>query len=266
MSWRRRVIATELRKILAYRADFWVNFLGQTLIQLFIARALWQTIFRARGVDEMGGLTLGEMTLYYLLAPLTLKVLTGENIGFLSREIYDGGLNRYLVWPLNALRFKSLTYMTYALFYLLQLFFLSSLGRLLLGMGPTVADALNLVLGGAVLILAAYLYFLLLSLCELVAFWADNTWSIGVMLRFIASFLGGGYLPLAFFPEFLQSVLAWLPFRSMITLPIMIFMGKAQFFDITEGLGILLLWLPLLSLAQLWLWRRGNLRYTGIGM
>lgn len=81
MSLATRVVSTELRKILAYRSDFWVNFLGQALVQLFIARALWEAIFLANDVKEMQGMTLPQLTLYYLLTPLTMKILMARTSG-----------------------------------------------------------------------------------------------------------------------------------------------------------------------------------------
>ncbi len=267
MSWPQRVVSTEIRKILAYRSDFWVNFMGQTLMQLFIARALWEAIFAANGATTMGGLTLAQMTLYYLLAPLTMKILMGENIGFLSREIYDGGLNRYLVWPLPPLGYKTLTYLTYSGFYIVQLVLLYGLARYLLVVEPFHwSEALRLVLGIGYLLVAAVSYFCLMCLCEMVAFWADNTWTLGVMLRFIAGFLGGTFIPLSFFPDELRTVLEYLPFAPLVSGPINLILGRATPLESLQSFILMLLWLPLIFWAMKAVWKKGNLQYTGVGM
>lgn len=267
MSWPARVVSTELRKIIAYRSDFWVNFLGQTLIQLFIARALWQSIFESNGTGVIGGFTLGQMTLYYLLAPLTMKILMGENIGFLSREIYDGGLNRYLVWPLPPLGYKLLTYLTYSTFYIAQLGLLYTLGRFLLDERPyELSEFLRLVLGMGYLFVAAAGYFCMMCLCELVAFWADNTWTLGVMLRFVAAFLGGAFLPLTFFPEAIRDVIQYLPFAAFVSGPVNLILGRSTPLEAMQSFLVMLVWLPILGLSVRALWKRGNLQYTGVGM
>jgi ABC-2 type transport system permease protein len=267
MSWHKRVISTEIRKILAYRSDFWVNFLGQALVQLFIARALWQTIFETNNITQMQGMSLPELTLYYLLAPLTLKILMGENIGFLSREIYDGGLNRYLVWPLPALGYKVLTYMTYSGFYLLQMGILYFIGRFILNPAPVeILEIIRLVAGMGYLMVAALGYFCLMAMCEMVAFWADNTWTLGVMLRFIAGFLGGAFLPLAFFPEDVQTLLNFLPFAAMVSGPIKLILGRSTPMESLQSFIVMLAWIPILAMSVRLMWRKGNLKYTGVGM
>lgn len=267
MSWPARVVSTELRKILAYRSDFWVNFLGQTLIQLFIARALWQSIFESNGSTEIGGFTLGQMTLYYLLAPLTIKILMGENIGFLSREIYDGGLNRYLVWPLPPIGYKLLTYLTYSAFYVCQLALLYTLARFLLDDRPyELSEFLRLIAGLGYIFVAAIGYFCMMCLCELVAFWADNTWSLGVMLRFVAGFLGGTFLPLSFYPETLREIIQYLPFAAFISGPVNLILGRSTPLEAMQSFIVMLVWLPILGLAVRALWKKGNLQYTGVGM
>ena len=267
MSWPARVVSTELRKILAYRSDFWVNFLGQTLIQLFIARALWQSIFESHSTGIIGGFTLGQMTLYYLLAPLTMKILMGENIGFLSREIYDGGLNRYLVWPMPPLGYKLLTYLTYSAFYICQLALLYTLGRFLIDDRPyELSELVRLIAGLGYIFVAAVGYFCMMCLCEMVAFWADNTWSLGVMLRFVAAFLGGAYLPLTFFPEGAREIVQFLPFAAFVSGPVNLILGRSTPLEAMQSFMVMLVWLPILGLAVRALWKKGNLQYTGVGM
>lgn len=262
-----RVVSTEIRKILAYRSDFWLNFIGNTLIHLFIARSLWQSIFMSNGVTEMKGLTLSQLTLYYLLAPLATKVLMGENLGFFAREIYDGGLNRYLVWPLPAIGYKTLTYLTYSIFYLAQMALLYTIGRFVLNDAPvTMDEAVRFILGLCYFIFAAYAYFNLQSLCEMVAFWADNSWTLGVMLRFVTAFFGGIFLPLDFYPPWLQDILFYLPFSAMVSTPINLIMGRIEYSAALQSFLVLLFWIPFLIVCVRLMWKRGNLRYTGIGM
>jgi ABC-2 type transport system permease protein len=267
VNWAPPVVATELRKILAYRSDFWVNFVGQILVQLLVARALWGAVFAARGVDSLQGLDLPTLTLYHLLAPMVMKCLFGENIGFLSTDIYQGGLNRYIVWPMPALGYKFVTYMTYAAFYALQTGLLYWVGRLILKeTTPELAELLRLFVGLAYLLLAAALCFCFMALCEMASFWADNTWSLGVMLRFIVTFLGGGSLPLAFFPEAAQTVLGLLPFAAMVSVPVNFVLGRGSLTELLQGLAVLAIWSIPLALTVGYVWRRGNLRYTGVGM
>ncbi len=267
MNWALRVLSTELRKILAYRADFWVNFVGQVAVQLFIAHALWAAILQARGVESLNGMNLHQLTLYYLLAPTALKALQGENIGFFSKDIYEGGLNRFLVWPLPPVGYKLLTYMAHSVFFLVQMGLLFLAARLFWDTAPFLwQDGLRLVMGLVWLAVGCLAFFCLLGLCEMCSFWAENIWTLGVMLRFVAGFLGGTFVPLAMFPEQVRAILDWLPFACMLGSPVNFILGHAGPWESLRSFMILLAWLPLLWAAVGWVWRRGSLRYTGVGM
>lgn len=258
-------MAMELRKILAYRSDFWITFIGQTLIQVLIARALWQSIFESNGATEMNGFTLPMMTLYFLIVPIGTKMLMGENVGFLSREIYDGSFNRYLIYPLSFFQYKALTYLTYSAFYGLQLILIYSLFNLTQS-GISFEMFLNLLQGTTAFILAAFAYCMLSMMIELVSLWADNIWSLMVMARFGTAFLGGGLIPINFFPNWLVEILQWSPFPYFISFPVRTVMGLASLEEISRGIFFLILWgLIFMAMANL-VWVKGQKKYNGVGI
>ncbi len=267
MNWWKHVMLMELRKILAYRSDFWITFLGQTLIQLLVARSLWQMIFASEGVKVMNGYSLEMMNLYYLIIPIGTRMLSGENIGFVSREIYEGTFTRYLLYPISVFQYKTLTYMTYSLFYGLQLFLLYSLYRLFFTTSSiTVMDFSNLLLGVGLFLLASLTYLLMAMLIELIALWADNIWTLIVMLKFFVTFLGGGFVPLTFFPALFQDILRWTPFPYLIQVPAQTIMGMSQSQDIFRAIALLLIWaLIFMELIKI-VWKRGEKQYTGVGI
>lgn len=260
-------MAMEFRKILAYRTDFWITFFGQILIQLFVARALWQMIFESQGVSQMQGYTLEMMYLYYLIVPIGTRILTGENIGFLAREIYDGTFNRYLLYPLSVFQYKTLTYFTYSLFYAFQLILIFVIYRgLITEASITLTDLGNLLLGTGIFLVAAMSYVMMAMLIELISLWADNIWSLSVMMRFFTSFLGGGFLPLSFMPVWAQSTLGWTPFPYLISLPTRTVMGLTTPEDITKGMTVLIIWsLIFMALIRL-MWKKGQKNYSGVGV
>jgi ABC-2 type transport system permease protein len=264
MKWWVSVFAMEIRKILAYRSDFWVSFLGQTAIQLLIARALWQSIFEAQETAAMEGFTLPMLTLYYLIVPIGSRMLTGENIGFLSREIYEGTFTRYLIYPLSVFQYKAITYLTHSAFYGLQLILLYTLFHVFyLNTAPF---PINLMTGLSLFLMASIAYVSLAMLMELTALWADNIWSLMVMLRFFTSFFGGGFIPLAFFPEWSLEILKWTPFPYLIGLPVRATMGLASSSEIIQGYALLITWACIFSFLRRVVWQRGQKQYAGVGI
>lgn len=263
MNWWRFVVAAELRKILAYRSDFWVTFVGQTLVQLLIARALWSALYEAQGVTEMNGYTLEMMTLYYLIAPIGQKILIGQNVGFIAREIYDGTFSRYLIYPLSPFQYKTLTYFTHSLFYFVQLILIISIyGTFFVPGGINIG---GVILGASLYLIASLVYAMIQTIIELISLWADNIWSLAVMLRFATSFFGGGLIPLTFFPDWSLVVLKYTPFPYFVSLPIRTIMGTSTTEEILFGLLMLTFWYGIsVGIVKL-IWNRGQLRFTGAG-
>jgi ABC-2 type transport system permease protein len=266
MKWWRFVIAAEYRKIFAFRADFWVTSVGQTMVQLFIARALWENIFEATGKYTMEGYTLPMMTLYYLIVPIGNRMLQGENIGFLSREIYDGSFNRYLLYPISFFQYKTLTYLSYSFFYGMQLILVFILYKAFVSSDLSLANFSDLSLGILIFMLASYTFCLLSIFIELISLWADNIWSLMVMCRFFCYFFGGSFVPLAFMPQWLQKILIYTPFPYLISLPVRTIMGLSNWQEILNGFAFLFIWSIILNLSAKSLWNKGQYRYTGVGI
>lgn len=267
MKWWKHVLAMEFRKILAYRSDFWITFLGQTLIQLLVARSLWQMIFATNGVQEMQGYTIESMGLYYLIAPIGSRILWGENIGFLSREIYDGTFTRYLLYPLSFFQYKTVTYLSYSLFYSIQLFILFLLYRLFFTEMPySFSEIIHLSQGIALFLLASVTFLLMSFAVEMISLWADNIWTLMIMLRFFTSFFGGGFLPLEFLPSWAQTILSWTPFPYLISFPIKTIMGRTLSQEMWTASLILSVWILVFTVVIHWIWSKGEKKYSGVGI
>jgi ABC-2 type transport system permease protein len=101
---------------------------------------------------------------------------------------------------------------------------------------------------------------------ELVAFWADNVWSLGVMGRMIVVCLGGMMFPLTLFPLWAQELSRWLPFAYTFHFPVATLMGRVSFQEWIFGTGIAAAWCFLFSAIITLIWKRGMLRYTGVGI
>jgi ABC-2 type transport system permease protein len=267
MNWWRHVVAMELRKILAYRSDFWVTFLGQTFIQLLVARALWQSIYASQGVTEMKGYTLEMMNFYYLIVPIGMRILTGANIGFVAREIYDGTFTRYLLYPLSVFQYKALTYLTHSFFYATQLILIYTIYRVFISTAPFgFNDLANLGLGVLLFFIASMAYGMMAFLIELLALWADNIWSLAVMMKFFISFFGGAFIPLSFLPGWSLKIIAWTPFPYLVSLPARTVMGLSTSTELIQGSLILFVWILVFREFSKLLWKVGQHRYTGVGI
>jgi ABC-2 type transport system permease protein len=261
------VLSVEARKLMSYRVDFWANTLVGTLSQFALAWFLWAAILTEPG-QTVEGYTLEGIVLYYALVLLLGRLVSGpQNPTDISQEIYDGSLSRYLLLPTGYFGVKYAQRLGLLVPSLVQA---AVLGTLYLALAPLPAgDGPSLARIGmalAALCLANLLHFLLLALVQLAAFWADNVWSLVVMVVFVSRLLGGSWIPLDTFPAGVRGALRWLPFEYLFGFPVDTLMGRVEPGAWAWGMVVACAWTAglagLVSLA----WRRGTLRYTGVGI
>lgn len=267
MKWVVQVFLMEFRKLITYRADFWINFFGLTLFSVLISYFLWKSIFHYTQNSEMSGFTLPAMVFYYLMTPLIYRIQQGQRIGFISKEIYEGGLNKYLLYPINFYLYKIATYFAHAGFYLIQLFLILLIHSIFFYNTEVFSFSfVNMAIFVIFMFIATLNFFYLSTLYELLAFWFDNIWSLGVLIRFVCGFLGGYLIPLAFFPEWAQSVLAYTPFPYLVHIPFQVLTGNIAGSQILFNLGLSIFWLIIFRFLSIKVWQKGKYQYSGVGI
>ena len=261
------IFLMELRNVFAYRFVFWTNFLGSALSQLLVSYFLWESIFMARNVQSIGGYTFHQMVFYYLLAPMAFKVTAGLQMRIMFQDIYEGSLNKYLLYPLSYFHFKVISQLTHSLNYLVQMIFAVIVYCLIFGIpeGITITLA-NSILAIITLMVGSYLYFGIVCALEMVSFWADNVWTLTVLLRWLIYFLGGNLIPLSLFPQWSQDILNLLPFSGLISLPVNVFLGKVSISFWLSGISIMISWSIFFGFLNKVIWKRGSLKYSGVGI
>ena len=279
MSWRLfgRIVGQEVRTRLSYRVDFWLNAIVGFLAQFGLVYFVWQAMFRESGAERIGGYSFEEMVVYYLTVVVLGRWWAGATLdGQVSTDIYEGGINRYLLFPAPYLPFKYAQQVggmiPSAVPYLV-------LGGVFVATLDLPADSRptlgSVAMAIPVLALANLLHFLIGHPIQLVSFWADNVWSLEVAKRFLVSFLGGALLPLDGVPEAgMQDIaLSWLPFSFLFFhFPARVLLGHVS--PVGEwalGVGMCAGGLRGPGSSGPWIswrvWRRGQLTsYSGIGI
>jgi ABC-2 type transport system permease protein len=262
------VVGLEARKSMSYRVDFWVNAVVGFVAELLLAWFLWRAVFAESGRSVVGGYTLDGIVLYSVVVILLAKLVRGPAFDMgISQDVYDGGLSRYLVYPAPYLAFKYAQHVGSLLPALVQTAFFG--GWFLLVQGLPADERVTpatVAMGLVSTAVANLLHFLLAWPLQAVAFWADNVWSLMVMLRFVTGLLGGGMVPLSLFPDWARAANELLPFRFLFAVPADALLGRVPPGEWAAGLAIALAWCGVLVVLGRAVWRRGDLRYTGVGI
>jgi ABC-2 type transport system permease protein len=115
-------------------------------------------------------------------------------------------------------------------------------------------------------LISSSLFFLMESLMELAAFWAENVWSLSVLLRFLIGLFSGAWLSLSLFPAWSQTIMSLLPFKGMVYIPVRLLMGEVSFNEWMYVQFISMTWILIMGLLVAIVWRRGRILYTGVGI
>lgn len=261
------IFKMEVRSILAYRVSFWINFLGTCLGHLGLSYFLWSAIYQGTVGKIIGGMNFQMMILYSFLAPMTIKTIMGLQMLDISQDIYTGGLNKFIIYPVHYFQVKWIQQMTHTLSRLTQLLITFLLYLIVIKMPDGFhIKAINVFLFFINVLISSTLFFVMEALMELTAFWAENVWSLSVLLRFLLNFFGGAWLSLSLFPDWSQHMLTLLPFRGMIYTPVKLLMGEIGFSEWLQVQLISMTWILIITLVVVLVWRKGRLIYTGVGI
>lgn len=264
----RQIVTLEIRKIFSYRTDFWLSFVGSTLVQFAAAWFLWKSIFTFQHVEKVGAFTFPALMFYYLLVPVVGRAVYGGFMGDIAMDIYQGTLTRYLIYPVSFFRFKLLTRIANTAVLAFQITLALIVVMLFVhdGRFGSPLTLLHIFQGTITIFAAALLYFTFTAWIQLIAFWADQVWSLSAIIRFITSLLGGGLVPLTLFPATLQPLLSFLPFSYFISFPASCFMGTVTLHAWLQGLGIMGCWGVLFALLWMVIWQKGIRTFAGVGI
>lgn len=267
--WRKywKVFTLGFQEEMEYRA----NYLFETIIGIItfaVLFFLWRSIYQSNHGQPIAGMVFKEMLTYAILAKFWNWVIdpSSEIDNMLPEDIRNGGLNRFLIRPLNDRYYRFSLYLAHKILHsgmrigpvILLMIFLPKVFSLTPSPGWWYLPTAGL--------LALLLQFSFSYLVAMVAFWWLEIWGILFLKRLIVSFLSGGWFPLTLFPDKVTGFLLALPFQYMIFFPIQIALGKLTPAQIQRGLLIQLLWIATFTLLSKFVWNRGMKQYTAAGI
>jgi ABC-2 type transport system permease protein len=100
---------------------------------------------------------------------------------------------------------------------------------------------------------------------SMVSFWTVNIWGIQVLRRGVLLFFTGALVPISLFPQWLKTLSNYLPFQSMVYVPVSIYTGALSIAQGLQSLALQAVWLVVLATALQLLWRRAVRSVTIMG-
>lgn len=260
------VINVGIQNTLTYR----VNFLFRAafgLIPLMATIYLWRTIYASKGTGDVAGYTLASMTSYYLLVTLVdaLTAVT-EDDWQIAADIRDGGINGFLLKPIDYLTYRLCLFLAGRVIYLgvaivpvgLFIFYLRDYV-----VGPTHPELMGWFLLSVGM--TALLQFLMSYTMALLSFWVLEV-STFIFILFALEYIAGGHLfPLDILPPAVATVLYYTPFPYQLFFPVSIYLGQTTGEALWRGLMIQAAWTIGFYFVARFVWSRGIRKYSAFG-
>lgn len=203
------------------RVMFFTDFIMGTLSPFIVQLILWNAIFLDRN-SSINGFSFGDIIYYYAFALILSRLNNGYDlIRSLSEHIRDGELEVYLTKPFSYITQRLFTFLGESILYAIPLIAVYCIRSVLSNENGSVfvAIATSGCMILFVIIVSQLLCFLLSFALSLLSFWVIE---YNILLSFSilsSALLGGVLLPPSFWPEWLQPLMQFNPYRFTISAP-----------------------------------------------
>jgi len=204
------------RQQTAYRGEIVARALSMGMFMVVFV-ALWSTAFAGSQSSSLAGYT-REQVLWYLVMTETIVLSTSRVFLEISESVKAGDIAYTLIRPLHYAAWQVAHSLGNSLPRLVTSLLAGS--AVVFAFTGNVAGSLQGLLAFAVLgALALILDGIIAVLIGLSAFWMEDVSPVFWVYQKLLFTIGGMFLPLEFFPGWLQRVSAWLPFQLIVYAP-----------------------------------------------
>ncbi|MBN2984746.1 ABC transporter permease [Cohnella algarum] len=241
---------------MVFRANYFIT-LSREILFIILSIELWSALY----VSPIGSLKFHQLITYLALTRM-ITTIDMEFVSVVQKRVLTGEIASELVRPID--------YSIYLLCqeagrYLHKLMFLIFpvyvFVFIMIGIKPP-ASVLTACLFGISLVFSFLIMFYINYITALSSFWITQLYSLNIFKGQIVRFFSGFYVPLWFFPEHLGEVIKWLPFSSIVFIPINIYLQDSFSAMVGLFLFVQLVWTVLLVLISRWIWNKAVFQIT----
>ncbi len=255
----RRVFAISPMIQLSYRAQTVIE-IFLTASRVFLFYVLWSAVYGPGQVS--GGMTVGQAITYSTLA--TLLMARRWPVDSIADRVRDGRIVYMFLRPLSLHGYywaQAVGSIWYRLFWL----FVGGVIGLAAGI---VSPPAGLQVTAAALfsvLLAEVVYCSFELFVQLSAFWTIEIQNVEFLYFFVLQLLSGAFVPIWYFPQWAQRVLALTPFTAALSTPLSLYVGRIGLSQALPTIFAQLAWCGvLLAFGQL-VWSRAERRVVAQG-
>jgi ABC-2 type transport system permease protein len=234
-------------------------------VYFLVQYSIWTAVYSTR--DTIGGMDLAQMITYFGIVAVANYIVFDFADWNLQMLVRTGKFLTFLMRPLSHRYFALSQKVGHrALGFMLEFIPVYLVFWLVFGIRLMPA---NFVWASASLLLSFLMVFLINYCVGMTAFWLTNTGGIRGVFLIFRDMCAGVFVPLSFFPDWVQNVMFYLPFQFMIYVPVRVFIGKYELaghvLSIPHVVGLQAVAVGCMWLLSEIIWRLGIRRFTGVG-
>lgn len=227
---------------LYYRFDLLLyifNFIVEITVYIFI----WLAIYN--NGNQIQGMTFEQITTYYILVVSLSPIINWGVNEIMGNAIREGEILKELLNPISYFNY-------YFGIRIGELIESTIVGVLTFGICSILFGVLlpNGILNFLFFIIIVFLAVIVVYFFELLigmtAFYTNSIWGVEIFKRAVLSIFSGMIAPITLFPEFLQKIADFLPFKDCIYTPINIYFGELTNIEILQVIMKQCIWIGVL--------------------
>jgi ABC-2 type transport system permease protein len=246
----------------AYRFMILVWMLAGTIPLIMLA--VWIGKAQANN-GSLGGYTPAQFADYFLAAWISQHLVIAWVSWELDWKIRSGDLSARLLRPFHPF-WENLLLHSAEKFVRVPLMIIVLIAGVLLIPGARIIHNITDLFSYLVVIYLAFIIRFLVSYCiGLLAFWLDQSLSLEEFYNVVAMFTSGVFAPLDLYPAPIRSIIEWTPFPYLLYYPVRILTGNLSAAETVRVVLVQSVWVVILGLLGVILWKRGLRRYGAVG-
>ena len=243
--------------MLAYRVNYYSG-IAVYAINIGAYYFIWNAVYGDKG--QLGGMTVSQMSTYIAVSWMARAFYFNNLDREIASEIRDGSVAIQMIRPYQYVMVKLMQGLGEGLF---RLLLFSIPGMVVVALVfpihfPT--DPLTWLLFAIMLVFSFFINSQINILTGLFAFFVENNEGIMRMKRVAVDLFSGLVIPLTFFPGWAERILEVLPFQAITYLPASVFVGNVTGQAIGSAILVQLIWLVVLIVPLVLMWRKARSR------
>ena len=233
------MIKVKLLLALSYKYEVFLTFVTQ-IILLFVTAYFWKAAYK--GIDTVEQVNEQGMLIYAVLALALGELFTISIENNVRRKIRQGNVAVDYIKPVHIFLMYFSEDIGEMITTIIQKVIPMLIFSTIFVVVPVPASFAHFIL---FLISIAFSYLILWYISAIFAmfnFIVIDIGPIGMIKDYIILILSGSFIPIWFFPDFIQKILVYLPFIYTYQLPLSIFIGKTTYLQAFSSMAIQIVW------------------------